>query len=58
VKPKHKDCVNLVTFPLNPTSNGYKHPSRPLRLKGEIELEKVKRFIMAIDDLTVKCMAC
>ena len=37
--------------------DGYRHPSGPLKLKEEIELEKVKRFIMAIDDLAVKCIA-
>jgi integrase len=40
-----------------PFMNGYKHPSGPLKLKEEIEPEKVKRFIMAIDDLAVKCIA-
>ena len=36
--------------------NGYRHPSAPLKFKEEIEPSKVKRFIEAIDDLTVKCM--
>jgi len=39
-----------------PFMNGYKHPSGPLKMKEEIEPEKVKRFIEAIDDLTVKCI--
>lgn len=34
--------------------NGYKHPSSPLKIKEEIERQKVKRFIEAIDNLTVK----
>jgi len=34
--------------------NGYKHPSSPLKFKEEIEPSKIKRFIEAIDDLTVK----
>jgi integrase len=37
--------------------NGYRHPSGPLKFKEEIEPSKVRRFIEAIDDLTVKCMA-
>jgi len=37
--------------------NGYKHPSSPLKMKKEIEPRKVNRFLEAIDDLTVKCMA-
>jgi len=37
--------------------NGYRHPSGPLKVKGEIEREKVKRFIEAIDDIGVKCFA-
>jgi integrase len=37
--------------------NGYKHPSGPLILKEEIEPSKVQRFIEAINDLTVKCIA-
>jgi integrase len=37
--------------------DGYKHPSSPLRIKKEIEPEKVKFFIEAIDDLRVKCIA-
>lgn len=37
--------------------NGYRHPSGPLKFKEEIETSKVSRFIEAIDDLTVKCMA-
>lgn len=37
--------------------DGYKHPSGPLTIKEEIEPEKVKRFIEAIDDLGVKCVA-
>ena len=37
--------------------NGYRHPSEPLKFKEEIEPSKVRRFIEAIDDLTVKCMA-
>lgn len=37
--------------------DGYKHPSSPLRIKEEIEPEKVKRFIEALDDLRVKCIA-
>ncbi len=37
--------------------NGYKHPSSPLKFKDEIEQTKVKRFIEAIDDLTVRCIA-
>jgi integrase len=36
--------------------NGYKHPSGPLKMKEEIEPEKVKRFIEAIDDITVRCI--
>jgi len=40
-----------------PFMNGYKHPSGPLTLKEEIEPFKVQRFIEAIDDLTVKCIA-
>jgi integrase len=40
-----------------PFMNGYKHPSGPLTMKEEIEPSKVKRFIMAIDDLTVRCIA-
>ena len=40
-----------------PFMNGYKHPSGPLKLKEEIEPEKVKQFIEALDDLTVKCIA-
>jgi integrase len=35
----------------------YKHPSSPLKMKEEIEPEKVQRFIEAIDDLRVKCIA-
>ena len=37
--------------------DGYKHPSGPLKIKEEIEPEKVKRFIEAIDDVGVKCFA-
>jgi len=37
--------------------DGYKHPSGPLKIKEEIEPEKVKRFIEAIDDIGVKCFA-
>ena len=37
--------------------DGYKHPSSPLRIKPEIEPEKVRRFIEQIDDLGVKCVA-
>jgi integrase len=37
--------------------DGYKHPSSPLRMKEEIEPEKVKKFIESIDDLGVKCVA-
>ena len=37
--------------------DGYKHPSSPLKMKEEIEPEKVSKFIEAIDDLGVKCVA-
>jgi integrase len=37
--------------------DGYKHPSSPLKIKEEIEPEKVRKFIEAIDDLGVKCVA-
>jgi integrase len=37
--------------------NGYRHPSGPLKFKEEIEPSNIRRFIEAIDDLTVKCMA-
>jgi integrase len=37
--------------------NGYRHPSSPLKFKEEIEPGKVRMFIEAVDDLTVKCMA-
>jgi integrase len=37
--------------------DGYKHPSSPLKMKIEIEPEKVRKFIEAIDDLVVKCVA-
>jgi len=37
--------------------DGYKHPQDSLKLKEEIEPEKVKRFIEAIDDIGVKCFA-
>jgi integrase len=37
--------------------DGYKHPSSPLRMKKEIEPAAVERFIGAIDDATVKCVA-
>ena len=37
--------------------DNYKHPSSPLRMKQEIEPQKVKAFIEAIDDITVKCAA-
>jgi len=37
--------------------DGYKHPSSPLRMKEEIEPEKVKCSIEAIDDFRVKCIA-
>jgi len=37
--------------------DGYKHPSSPLKMKEEIEPEKVRKFIEAIDDLVVKCVA-
>ena len=37
--------------------NGYKHPSSPLKMKEEIEPEKVKTFIEAIDNLAVKTAA-
>ncbi len=40
-----------------PFMDGYKHPSSPLKIKKEIEPETVKRFIHAIDDLGVKCVA-
>lgn len=40
-----------------PFMDGYKHPSSPLRIKEEIEPEKVKKFIEAIDDIGVKCFA-
>jgi len=40
-----------------PFMNGYKHPTAPLRVKEEIEPEKVKRFIEAIDNIGVKCVA-
>ena len=37
--------------------NGYRRPSGPLKFKEEIEPSKVRRFIEAIDELTVKCIA-
>ncbi|MEM2995455.1 MAG: hypothetical protein QXI91_05530 [Candidatus Bathyarchaeia archaeon] len=37
--------------------DGYKHPQASLKVKEEIEPEKVKRFIEAIDDIGVKCFA-
>jgi integrase len=37
--------------------DGYKHPSSPLRMKEEIEPEKVRKFIETIDDLGVKCVS-
>jgi integrase len=37
--------------------NDYKHPSTPLKLKPEIKKEDVRKFIEAIDDLGVKCVA-
>jgi len=37
--------------------DGYKHPSSPLKLKPEIKKEDVTKFIEAIDDLGVKCVA-
>ena len=37
--------------------DNYKHPQTPLRMKQEIEPSKVKSFIEAIDNLTVKCVA-
>ena len=37
--------------------NGYKHPSSPLKMKEEIEPEKVKTFILAIDNPMLKCIA-
>ncbi len=37
--------------------DGYKHPSSPLKLKPEIKKEEVRKFIEAIDDLGVKCVA-
>lgn len=37
--------------------DGYKHPSSTLRIKEEIEPEKVKRFIGTIDNIAVKCAA-
>ena len=37
--------------------DGYKHPSSPLKLKPEIKKEDVRKFIEAIDDLGVKCVA-
>jgi len=40
-----------------PFMDNYKHPTSPLRMKEEIEPEKVRRFIEEIDDLGVKCVA-
>jgi len=37
--------------------DGYKHHSSPLKLKPEIKKEDVRKFIEAIDDLGVKCVA-
>jgi integrase len=37
--------------------NGYKHPVSPPKIKEEIEPEKVKTFIEAIDNLAVKTAA-
>lgn len=37
--------------------DGYKHPTAPLKVKEEIEPDKVKRFIEAIDNIGVKCAA-
>jgi integrase len=37
--------------------DGYRHPSGPLKIKEEIEPIKVKLFIEAIDNLTVKTIA-
>ena len=35
----------------------YKHPSSPLKLKPEIKKKDVRKFIEAIDDFGVKCVA-
>jgi integrase len=40
-----------------PFMDGYKHPRHPLRIKEEIEPEKVKSFIEAIKNVGVKCIA-
>ena len=40
-----------------PWMDDYKHPSSPLKLKPEIRKEDVRKFIEAIDDLGVKCVA-
>lgn len=40
-----------------PFMDGYKHPTSPLRVKKEIEPEKVKKFIEAIENLAVKSIA-
>jgi len=40
-----------------PWMGDYKHPSSPLKLKPEIRKEDVRKFIEAIDDLGVKCVA-
>jgi integrase len=37
--------------------SGYKHPSSPLKMKEEVQPQKVKTFIEAIDNLTVKTIA-
>jgi integrase len=37
--------------------DSYKHPSSPLKLKPEIQKEDVRKFINAIADLGVKCVA-
>ncbi|MGB9960247.1 MAG: tyrosine-type recombinase/integrase [Candidatus Bathyarchaeales archaeon] len=37
--------------------DGYKHPQAPLKVKDEVSPEKVKRFILAIDDVGVRCFA-
>jgi len=37
--------------------DGYRHPQASLKVKEEIEPEKVRRFIEAIDDIGVKCFA-
>jgi len=37
--------------------DGYKHPKSPLRMKEEIQPERMKEFIEAIDKISVKCAA-